>query len=372
MVTELKKFRASLKKINHMHKIKIRIRKNTSGLYSIFLDKWENGKHKYEFLDFTLNLIRTTSQSDAEKLLGIRNYRDKLEILRNNDNEPNPGRYESANFIRIFNALAEEKNEGNKKKWISTIKHLETFAGDVLLIKEITPSFCFKFFNYLKSNNSRSTPKIYYKVFSAALNYLVNEQKLHVNPARIAAQRSDFKTIARTLNEKEREFLTRSEIKKLLKLKTEYLNIKNAFIVSCFTGLRLGDIRSLKSQHIQEDHIVIEQNKTSEVVHIPIHDTISQLLSIKAKSTSPRTNLFNLPDTKIINKRIGQMLSSLEINKHITFHCARHTFATLCLSSDVDIYTVSQLLGHKDLKTTQIYAKIIDTKRSAAIKKLIL
>ena len=134
MSAELKKFRASLKKMNHKYKIKIRIRKNNSGTYSIFLDKWENGKHKYEFLDVILNLTRDTSQTDAEKLLGIRDYRDKLEMLRANDNEPNPGQYEKANFIRIFHALAENKNEGNKKKWISTIKHLEAFAGDIIPI----------------------------------------------------------------------------------------------------------------------------------------------------------------------------------------------------------------------------------------------
>lgn len=58
------------------------------------------------------------------------------------------------------------------------------------------------------------------------------------------------------------------------------------------------------------------------------------------------------------------------INKHITFHCARHTFATLCLTYDIDLYTVSKLLGHRDIKTTQIYAKLIDKKKDEAIDKL--
>ena len=172
------------------------------------------------------------------------------------------------------------------------------------------------------------------------------------------------------MTEREREYLTQAEIKKILKLKTKYSEIKSAFIVSCLTGLRLGDIRNLKSQNIQGNHIVIMQHKTSEVVRIPIHESILKLINKKADSTGSMHKLFNLPDTKIINKHIGQMLLSIGIEKHITFHCARHTFATLCLSNGVDIYTVSQLLGHKDLKTTQIYAKIIDPKKSAAIKKI--
>ena len=77
-----------------------------------------------------------------------------------------------------------------------------------------------------------------------------------------------------------------------------------------------------------------------------------------------------IPSENKINKHIKNWIQAAGINKHVTFHISRHNFATLLLSSDIDIYTVSKLLGHKDVKVTQIYAKLIDKKRDEAIEKL--
>jgi len=70
------------------------------------------------------------------------------------------------------------------------------------------------------------------------------------------------------------------------------------------------------------------------------------------------------------NVKLSQWVMAAGIKKHITFHCARHTFATLLLTKDIDIYTVSKLLGHRELKTTQIYAKVIDQRKNQAVKVL--
>ena len=80
--------------------------------------------------------------------------------------------------------------------------------------------------------------------------------------------------------------------------------------------------------------------------------------------------IFDLRNNTQICNAIKKWVQKAGINKHITFHCARHTFATMCLTYDVDIYTVSKLLGHRDIGSTQIYAKLIDKKKDEAIDKL--
>ena len=89
------------------------------------------------------------------------------------------------------------------------------------------------------------------------------------------------------------------------------------------------------------------------------------------RKNSEDGKVFLLPiDTGTINKVIRNWMKSAGIKKEITYHCSRHTFATMCLTYDIDIYTVKKLLGHSDLKSTEIYAKLIDKKKDEAIEKL--
>lgn len=172
--------------------------------------------------------------------------------------------------------------------------------------------------------------------------------------------------------ETQRNFLTIEELNSLVK--TDCINplMKRAAIFSALTGLRFSDIKNLiwaELEYIEGNghFIQFKQQKTKGVEMMPISE---QAYSLLGKRIEPSEKVFEgLNYSAYENRHLADWIKEAGITKNITFHCFRHTFATLQLSEGTDIYTVSKMLGHRELKTTQIYAKIIDqTKREAADK----
>ena len=173
--------------------------------------------------------------------------------------------------------------------------------------------------------------------------------------------------------ETEREFLTFEELQVLFNTECEIPQLKTAFIFSCLTGLRWSDINKLvwsEVQHSRENgyYIRFRQKKTKGAETLPISE---QAFGLLGDRTEPEDRVFvGLKYSAWHNLKLQQWMIKAGITKTITFHCARHTYATLQLSAGTDIYTVSKLLGHKELKTTQIYAKIIDDKKVEAANRI--
>ncbi len=146
---------------------------------------------------------------------------------------------------------------------------------------------------------------------------------------------------------------------------------KRAFLFTCFTGLRVSDIKRLTWENIQSGYLDFRQQKTKGIERIKLSKSALEIIeSQKGERTAPAGKVFDIISAYSTNDHIRQWARDAGINKNITWHCGRHTFATLCLSAGNDIYTVSKLLGHKDVKVTQIYARLIDTKKDEAIDKL--
>ena len=148
--------------------------------------------------------------------------------------------------------------------------------------------------------------------------------------------------------------------------------LKTAALFSALTGLRFSDIEKMtwnELEHVEGQGYFIhfKQQKTKGIEVLPISEQAYQILGEKKQPTG---KVFEgLQYSAYQNRHLLKWLQAAGITKDITFHCFRHTFATLQLSGGTDIYTVSKMLGHRELKTTQIYAKIIDqTKRTAADK----
>lgn len=158
-----------------------------------------------------------------------------------------------------------------------------------------------------------------------------------------------------------RQYLTIDELARLIDTPCRE-STKSAFLFSCFTGLRLSDIRELTWDMISNNSITKKQVKTGEIIVIPLSDNARRFLPECGSGY-----VFNLKANCILGTDIDKWVKSAGIDKHITFHCARHTFATLTLTYGADLYTVSKLLGHTNISTTQIYAKIIDKKKEEAV-----
>jgi integrase len=146
--------------------------------------------------------------------------------------------------------------------------------------------------------------------------------------------------------------------------------LKRAALFSCLTGIRFCDIEKMTWSEVErvdgQGWIVrFTQRKTGGVETMPVSD---QAAGFMGERRGPCDLVFyGLNYSAASNRVLARWIRSAGISKKITFHCFRHTFATLQLSLGTDIYTVSKMLGHRDLKTTQVYARIIDqTKREAA------
>ena len=137
------------------------------------------------------------------------------------------------------------------------------------------------------------------------------------------------------------------------------------------TGLRISDIKRLTWNEIKNDRLILKQTKTKNFTYIPLASDALELLKKEVNIIDLATNLiFNLPQKWWINQILKEWCEKAGIKKDISFHTSRHTFATMTLTYGADLYTVSSLLDHKDIKTTQVYAKIIDKKKEEAIKSL--
>jgi integrase len=368
----IEKIKKRVRNSNDSKKIKIRLKKTRKEIFSIYLDYWHNNKREYVFLKKYIKGSKDSTKTDNEILRYAIAYRDTLEIdlLREDTGFTLQSESNKANFVEYFKKLSETKEGGSRKKWISLYKHLVLFTKGKVQINNIDTKFCKEFYLYLNNIGSYSTPRVYFKVFKAALNKLVYDGIIPVNPAKNLTQDPDIKRKLRNNKEQLREYLTVDELKELVKTPANNIQTRNAFLFSCFTGLRLGDIEALTFKQISNGFLTFNQHKTDESQRLKLHPQALQILKQQKKNSRNNKLIFHLYDNKAVNKHIKKWVEEANIDKKISFHCARHTFATMCLTNDIDIFTVSKLLGHKDLESTQIYAKLIDKKKDEAIDKL--
>ena len=276
-------------------------------------------------------------------------------------------------FVEYFKQLANKRKASNYDNWVSALKHLEKFTGGILKFTDLNEAFCNDFKEYLLTTKHKHSDKpllsqnsalSYFNKVKAAMKqaykdgYLKNNLNATIEPIKQA--------------ETQRNYLTIEELNALVKTDCANPLLKNAALFSALTGLRFSDIAKLlwgEIEYVEGQGYFIHfmQQKTKGVEVLPISEQAYGLLGERQK---PTDRVFEgLQYSAYQNKHLLKWISKAGITKDITFHCFRHTFATLQLSSGTDIYTVSKMLGHRELKTTQIYAKIIDhTKRTAADK----
>ncbi|MCB9426287.1 MAG: site-specific integrase [Flavobacteriales bacterium] len=281
-------------------------------------------------------------------------------------------------FIEYFTKLANKRKASNHDNWVSALNYLDTFTNGSLKFADLNQKFLEDFKEYLlntKSNRSNKTTLSqnsavsYFNKVKAALKQAYKDGILQTD---LNAKVKPIKAA-----ETRREYLTLDELNKLAKTDCNNPLLKRAALFSALTGLRFSDIQKMtwgELEYIngQGYFLNFNQKKTKGVEVLPISE---QAYSFTEGAENPKDmpqdkNVFEgLKYSAYHNKHLFQWIGAAGITKDITFHCFRHTFATLQLFNGTDIYTVSKMLGHKDLKTTQVYAKIVDeAKRTAANK----
>lgn len=319
----------------------------------------------------TLQLAEQIRQKRDKQLNGNKALTDlEKRLIEKDKKERETG---EKNFVEYFKTLADKRKASNHDNWVSAYNYLETFTKGNLKFADLNEKFCNDFKEYLLTTKSHKSSKTtlsqnsavsYFNKLKASLKqaykdgYLTTDLNAKIVPIKQAETR--------------RNFLTIEELNSLVKTECNNPLLKRAALFSALTGLRFSDIKNLvwgEIHHSVENGYSIQftQQKTKGVEVLPISE---QAYSLLGERKEPTDKVFEgLTYSAYENKHLYQWIGAAGIIKDITFHCFRHTFATLQLSKGTDIYTVSKMLGHRELKTTQIYAKIIDqTKREAAEK----
>lgn len=286
-------------------------------------------------------------------------------------------------FLKYFKTLVDKRFEvsGTHGNWNSTYKHLLKFCKNKdIYIDAIDDLFLESFKDYLLTQKvsthssgklAQNTALSYFNKVKTALKEAYQSKMIKENPV----------VGVKGIKEKEtnRQYLTLEELQKLAKTKCYYPLMKDAFLFSALTGLRFSDIKNLTWKNLSYDSengwmLKYTQKKTKGAEHLPISEQAIKIIGITPETLptkNTKENVFeNLMYSAYQNKKLHKWVEDARIDKHITFHSARHTFATLQLTMDTDIYTVSKLLGHKNLKTTEIYGKVIDKRKINAVSKM--
>ena len=340
----------------------------------------QNGKRKHFR---SIENIETYLFIDPKSAKERKENKEALEFAENvvaiRKAEYAQGRFELKNtakakriFLNFFADLAEEKrtldSSNNYGNWYSTYQHLKKVVPKNLTFEEIDENFIKKVRKYFEKDAiskseiplSQNSKYSYFNKFKAALRNAFDNGYLTVNYA------SKVKSFEQA--ESQREYLIFDELQRLAKAECKYPVLKKAFLFSCLSGLRWSDINTLIWKEVRDEgdvsKVYFRQEKTDGVEYLYISKQARELLG---ERQDPQERVFKgLKYGMTYNTEIVRWCNRAAVPKHITFHSARHTNAVLLLENGADIYTVSKRLGHRELRTTQIYAKIVDSKMKEA------
>lgn len=353
--------------------INLRFQKRAGDRKAILIDHFYDGKHHYE--NTGLFLIADTNEKARRE--NARTMRKANDLLHQRIDEYFSSKsapvveeppVTMSEWFKAF--VAEKKRQGIRTadRLVNYTRILTDFDSTTIL-KDVDKTFCLRLITYLRDEyrtraGKKLSPKSIFNItgyFLTSLNMAVQSGKITANPWYRLSQNDKPKN-----PKTKREYLTIDEVKALIATPCDNETVKRAYLFSCFCGLRLGDVISLKWKSITNDgerwKIGVVASKNQRVLHIP--------LSAQAMKWMPdRTGEFVFPTLtrQAILRHLKNWAKAAGITKTVTFHTSRHTFATMLLTLGTDIYTVSKMLGHSSVKPTQIYARIIDEAKDNAV-----
>lgn len=357
----------------------IRLRKRVlkTGNTSLYLDIYIYGKRSYEYLNLYLIPERTRADKDKNRQtlqLAEAVRAKRIVELQNNAHGFTAGDKSGANFIEYYDALMaikKKKSISTLRLWISARLWWVKKFGTKLTFRDINAERLRQFKEYLEneaiSKNSTaikcSTAASYFQTIRASIRHAYRAGVISADPT------GSIKNIR--YEDSERCYLTIDEVRRMAATPCRYEKLRRAFLFSCLTGLRRSDILKLTWGEVRKEgeftRIVFKQKKTGGLEYIDINP---QAVPLMGERKSDNECVFEKFTTQTTSHELPRWTAAAGINKHVTFHTARHSFAVILLELDVDIYTVQKLLGHRNIATTQIYAKVVDKKKQEAAMKI--
>ncbi len=271
----------------------------------------------------------------------------------------------SSSFISFFEqeVMSASLKESTKRNHLSTLMLLQEFKKD-LTFSEVTFEFVssFEHFLQLKGFHTNTIAK-HMKHLKRQVNIAINKD--HIEIQKYAFRKYKIKTV-----ENKHTHLVPEELERLesLRLPGRYMRLQktlDAFLFCCYAGMRYSDFINLSADNIvdinQETWLIYKSVKTGTEVRLPLYLLFAgKGIAILDKYRERLEDLFHLRDNSNVNKDLAIIAKLAGLSKRVSFHTARHTNATLLIYNGVNITTVQKLLGHKSIKTTQVYTNVMD------------
>ena len=371
------------KNFNVKEPVRLRSKQIKNGNLSLYLDIYHKGHRRYEFL--RLYLIPERNRDDRKHNLRILQLAHAIQTSRlaelqktlYTDEQTLYKRH--SNFLDYIDRFIANRNKAYRNLSLGLKNHLIIYKGEHIPFCDINKAFLVGFHHYLNYAHALGNISIrqerplsqgskwnYFNIFSLLLNKATREGYLISNPIRELNPEERPRRA-----EPKKSYLVIREVRKLAATPLKrHPEVKQAFLFSCLCGLRFSDVKRLQWSNLQTDSrgytlAEIVQQKTGSRLYLPISsEAIKQL-----PHTRKREGLVfkHLPDASYTSKLLKQWVAAAGLRKKVTFHVARHTFATLGLTYGAELYTISKLLGHANIRVTQIYAEIISEKKREAV-----
>lgn len=369
---------------NKKELVYLRQRPRRNGTTALYLDVCRNGKRTNEYLK--LYLVPEKTREDKLKNKETLKIAEAIRAKRIVELQSKDFGIElpagDARFVDVMRRLIGRKEGTTKTSWENCLAHVLRYEpNENITFAQITPRWVRGFRDYLDTEAKQWTiddrkrkvePKplaegtkaLMFQKFCAVFNVAMREGLITMNPT---ASVERFKE-----PESDRQFLDIEEIKRLRNFPAPTEILGKAFFFSCMTGIRWSDIVKMQWKEVQQHNggtrIVFKQQKTGSQEYLDIN---AQAAAMLGQRGAPDDKVFpKLGDIQTARIGIAAWVRSAGIDKHITFHCARHSFAIMMLDLGVDLYTLSKLMGHRSIETTQVYAKILDKNKKAAVDRI--
>ena len=359
----------------------------TSKVYDPDKDKMvEKKSRKREFLKLYLWRAprnpqeRTDNKQTLELAKKIRDEREQevKEIM-----EGYRIRVDDKNLLTYWDSFIANEDVADKRLMKAALTNFRAFLkeeyplfADRIEAKQLRPDIMQHFVDYLVDNHRGQGAMTYYKRFKRLINYAISKGVIKNNPCK----GNDGKPIAppKTDDILAKDILSADELQQLFSTHYQGENpeIRRAFALTCYSGIRYCDVSKLTYSDIDYSNKVLtfRQSKTAahsskSGVNIPLNDTL--LAIIGQKSDDAKDDLiFHLPSSTMCLKALHRWTKRAGIDKHITWHCGRHSFATMILTNGANVKVVSELLGHSSLRFTEVYVRAMDEAKKNAINSL--
>lgn len=371
-------------------RVTVREKKLKNNRISFYLDYYPpiiiNGElSRREFLSlYASTKPKTEAEREAGKEARIiaELKRSQRQIELDRDRNALAFSKQKGDFIEFYHSIVNEKIKSteNPRSWIASLGYLEAFTNGKLAFAELTADFVGRYRDYLLNCNSYdintikgsyqrknvktlspNSVKIYFTFFVSAIEKAVKKKYLRENPTEEAEPIKSVKVI--------KEFLTIDELRLLAKTKADIPdNLRRAVLFSCLTGLRFSDIERLKWSNVRENQkepfLSFRMKKTGEPTNHPISMEARELLG--ARQDKDAQVFDGLKYSSYVNTLLERWTAKAGLDRRITFHCLRHSFASAQLNGGTATETIQLMLGHKDLATTKKYLHSLGRGKRAA------